>query len=86
MYLEYSLEQIYVSVEEALADYDHRSPDIVFIEVSQDDGCGIECIRRFRKKDPNVKIISIFILSLFLPLERYFIIPRKENFTPSTKG
>ncbi|MGB7394143.1 MAG: response regulator transcription factor [Pricia sp.] len=59
MYLDYSLEQVYVSVEDALSDYDHRSPDIVFIEVSQDDGCGIECIRRFRKKDPNVKIIML---------------------------
>lgn len=59
MYLDYSLEQIFVSVEDALSDYDRFSPDIVFIEVSQKDECGIECISRFRKKDPNVKIIML---------------------------
>jgi DNA-binding NarL/FixJ family response regulator len=59
MYLEYSLEQIYVSVEEALSDYGRLSPDIVFIEVFQKDECGIECIQRFRKKDTNVKIIML---------------------------
>jgi len=59
MYLEYSLEQVYVSVEDALSDYDLFSPDIVFIEISQRNGCGIECIQDFRKKDPNVKIIML---------------------------
>lgn len=59
MYLDYSLEQIFVSVEDALSDYDLFSPDIVFIEVAQKDGCAIERIQDFRKKDPNVKIIML---------------------------
>jgi DNA-binding NarL/FixJ family response regulator len=59
MYLEYSLQGIYVSVVDALSDYDQQSPDIIFIEVSQKDECGIDCIQHFRKKDPSVKIIML---------------------------
>lgn len=59
MYLEYSLGGTYVSVEEALSEYDTQSPDIIFIEVSLNKECGIDAIQRFRKKDPNVKIIML---------------------------
>ena len=34
MYLEYSLEKIYVSVQDALSDFDHQLPDIIFMELS----------------------------------------------------
>lgn len=59
LFLEYSLCGTYVSAEEALLHFDTQSPDIVFIEESLNDECGIECIQRFRKKDANVKIIML---------------------------
>ena len=59
MFLEYSLGDIYASVEEALIAYDTQSPDIVFIEESLNGECGIECIQRFKQKDANVKIIML---------------------------
>ena len=58
-YEEYSLVGIYVSVKEALLDYDNVRPDIIASEVTMPDGCGIEGIGHFRKKDPEVKIIMI---------------------------
>ncbi|MDX1766503.1 response regulator transcription factor [Arenibacter troitsensis] len=58
-YEEYSLVGIYVSVKEALMDYDNVLPDIIASEVTMPDGCGIEAIRLFRKKDPEVKIVMI---------------------------
>ncbi len=59
MFLEYSLGEIYASVEEALMAYDTQSPDIVFIEESLNGECGIGYIQRFRQKDANVKIIML---------------------------
>ncbi|CAZ98768.1 response regulator transcription factor [Zobellia galactanivorans] len=58
-YTEYSLKGIYVSVKDALAEYDTISPDIVFSEVALDEIDGIEGIKLFRKKDPKVKIIML---------------------------
>jgi DNA-binding NarL/FixJ family response regulator len=58
-YKEYSLVGIYVSVREALLDYDNVLPDIIASEVAMPDGCGIEGIGHFRKKDPEVKIMMI---------------------------
>ncbi len=58
-YLDYSLQGIYISVQDALSDYDLVSPDIIFSEVSLPDMCGIEGIKLFRAKDPNVKIIML---------------------------
>lgn len=58
-YLEYSLKGIYISISEALDEYDDLSPDIIFSEVDFAKECGIEGIQHFRKKDPNVKIIML---------------------------
>ncbi|MBT2163072.1 response regulator transcription factor [Zobellia barbeyronii] len=58
-YPEYSLKGIYASVKDALASYDDVAPDIIFSEVSLPEINGIEGIRLFRKKDPNVKIIML---------------------------
>lgn len=59
MYLDYSLEGIYETVEAALADFDQIMPDIVFTEVSLDEECGINAISSFRKRNPDVKVIML---------------------------
>lgn len=58
-YKDYSLERTYVSVQEALLDYDNVLPDIIVSEATLPDSCGIEGIGLFRKKDPEVKIIMM---------------------------
>ncbi len=58
-YRNYSLKGIYGSIKEALQDYDKTQPDIIVSEVSMPDGCGIEGIGHFRKKDSQVKIIML---------------------------
>ncbi|HLT51774.1 MAG TPA: response regulator transcription factor [Arenibacter sp.] len=65
-YPDYTLMGIYSSVTEALADYKNVLPDIIVSEVTLPDMCGIEGIKLFRKKDPNVKVIMI---SAFIDLE-----------------
>ncbi|WP_019669997.1 response regulator transcription factor [Eudoraea adriatica] len=58
-YQDYALKGVYISVEDALKDFDHVQPDIIVSEVSMPNVCGIDGIRLFRKKDPEVKIIMI---------------------------
>lgn len=58
-YTDYTLKGIYTSVKGALIDYEHASPDIIISEVALPDVDGIEGIKLFREKDPNVKIIMI---------------------------
>ena len=58
-YQDYTLKGVYISVEDALKDFDHVQPDIIVSEVSMPNVCGIDGIRLFRKKDPEVKIIMI---------------------------
>ncbi|MEZ4968156.1 MAG: response regulator transcription factor [Flavobacteriaceae bacterium] len=58
-YKDYSLERTYVSVQEALLDYDNVLPDIIVSEATLPDSCGIEGIGLFHKKDPEVKIIMM---------------------------
>ena len=58
-YLEYSLKGVYTSISEALENYDNVIPDIIFSEVDLAHECGIEGIKHFRQKDPNVKIIML---------------------------
>ena len=58
-YQDYALKGVYISVEDALKDFDHVQPDIIVSEVSMPNVCGIEGIRLFRKKDPDIKIIMI---------------------------
>lgn len=58
-YPDYALNGLYASVEAALQDYTNVLPDIIVSEVSMPDVGGIEGIRLFRKRDPEVKIIMI---------------------------
>lgn len=58
-YSDYTLKGIYSSVTKALADYKNVLPDIIVSEVNLPDMCGIDGIKSFRKKDPNVKVIMI---------------------------
>ncbi|MEK6152308.1 response regulator transcription factor [Flavobacteriaceae bacterium 3-367] len=71
-YLDYSLEGIYVSVADALSDYDRILPDIIVTEASMPDECGIEGIGHFRKKDPDVNIITVSAMSDFELIKRAF--------------
>lgn len=71
-YLEYSLLGIYVSITDALAEYDDLKPDIIFSEVDLPNECGIESIQHFRKKDPNVKIIMLSVQNDFELVKKAF--------------
>ncbi|MGB5822194.1 MAG: response regulator transcription factor [Saonia sp.] len=71
-YCDYSLEGIYVSVEDALADYDNVQPDIIVSEVSLPKVSGIEGIGLFLEKDPEVKIIMISEQSDFEIIKKAF--------------
>lgn len=71
-YQDYSLQGIYVSVEEALKDYDDLLPDIIVSEVSMPNVCGIQGIGMFRKKDPDVKIIMISAQNGFEIIKKAF--------------
>lgn len=71
-YRDYSLQGIYVSVEDALKDFDNVLPDIIVSEVSMPEVCGIEGIRLFRKKDPDIKIIMISAQNDFEIIKKAF--------------
>lgn len=71
-YKEYSLEGVYASVKDALLDYDNVLPDLIVSEVSMPEGCGIEGIGHFRKKDSKVKIIMISAESDFGTVKKAF--------------
>ena len=62
-YEDYELRARYTSVEEAIEDYDHTSPDIILSEVEFPGTTGIEGIDIFRKKDPQIKIIMLSVQS-----------------------
>jgi DNA-binding NarL/FixJ family response regulator len=71
-YTDFSLHGIYSSVEEALLDYDNVLPDIIVSEVALLGIGGIEGIKLFRKKDPNVKIIMTSVQSDFEIIKEAF--------------
>lgn len=71
-YTDFSLHGIYSSVEEALIDYDNVLPDIIVSEVAFKGIGGIESIKLFRKKDPNVKIIMTSVQSDFEIIKKAF--------------
>ncbi len=71
-YLDYSLEAIYPSVEEALAEYDQIMPDIVVSEISLPGISGIEGIQLFKAKDPEVKMIINSAQSDFETIKKAF--------------
>ncbi len=71
-YQDYSLQGIYVSVEDALEDYENVLPNIIVSEVSMPEVCGIQGIGMFRKKDPDVKIIMISAQNDFEIIKKAF--------------
>lgn len=71
-YRDYSLNGLYISVEDALFDYENIRPDIIVSEVSMPNMNGIDGIRLFRKKDQNVKIIMISNQSNFEVIKKAF--------------
>ena len=59
-YFNYTLEGVFSSVEDALADFDRLQPDMILSEVNMAEGMsGIEGINQFKAKDPDVKVIMV---------------------------
>ncbi len=59
-YFNYTLEGVYCSVEDALADFDRLQPDMILSEVNMAEGMsGIDGINQFKAKDPDVKVIMV---------------------------
>ncbi len=71
-YTDYELQGTFVSIKDALSVYQTLRPDIIFSEVSMPDLCGIEGIKYFRKKDPNVTIIMLTAENDFDVIKRAF--------------
>ena len=71
-YVDYSLEGIYKSVNDALLDYNSIMPDIIVSEVSVPGIGGIKGITSFRELDQNVKIIMISAQSDFEIIKKAF--------------
>lgn len=59
-YFNYTLEGVYRSVEDALSDFDRLQPDMILSEAFMPDGMsGIDGIKLFKAKDPDVKVIMV---------------------------
>ncbi|MGI9546705.1 MAG: response regulator transcription factor [Flavobacteriaceae bacterium] len=59
-YFNYSLEGIYTSVEDALEEFDWVRPDLILSEVNLPEGIsGIEGIKLYKEKNPDVKVIMV---------------------------
>ena len=71
-YLGYSLGGLYLSVKDALLDYDNVKPDTIFSEIALSEISGIEGIRFFRKKDRTVKIVILSDQSDFHVIKKTF--------------
>lgn len=56
-YNEFMLSAVYRTVEDALDEYEVTDPDIIISEVGLPFTSGIEGIKLFRKKNPNVQIL-----------------------------
>lgn len=56
-YEDFCLSAICTTIEEALFIYEDISPDIIITEVTLAKMNGVDSIKHFRKKDPNVKIL-----------------------------
>ncbi|MBT8312832.1 MAG: response regulator transcription factor [Maribacter sp.] len=63
---------IYLSLENALMDYDDLQPDIIISEVGYSDISGIQGIRLIRKKDSHVKVLMISHKSEFEIIKKAF--------------
>lgn len=71
-YTDYQLQGTFISIKHALSEYDSLQPDIIFSEITMPDLCGIEGIKYFRKKDPNVIIIMLTAENDFAVIRRAF--------------
>ncbi len=71
-YLDYELTGIYKSAKVALQVYDDIQPDIIVSEIPTTGLVGLESIRKFRKKNPNVKIIIVSNQSDFTFIKKAF--------------
>lgn len=56
-YDDFKLSALFTTIEDALFAYDDILPDIIITEVTLPKMNGIDSIKFFRKKDPNVKVI-----------------------------
>lgn len=65
-YFNYSLEGIYTSVEDAMAEFDWIRPDMILSEVHLSEGvAGIDGIKLFKEENPDVKVIMVSTQSDF---------------------
>ena len=59
-YFNYTLEGVYCSVEDALADFNRLQPDMIISEAYMAEGIsGIDGIQHFKEKNPDVKVIMV---------------------------
>tara|TARA_R110001583_G_scaffold15498_9_gene63797 strand:- start:1333 stop:1953 length:621 start_codon:yes stop_codon:yes gene_type:complete len=69
---DYALVGLYGSADEALCEYSTIMPDIILTETVLDNEDHIEAIKKFRRKDPYVKVIMISGNSDFELVKRAF--------------
>lgn len=69
---DFCLMGIYLSLENALMDYDDLQPDIIISEVGNSNIGGIHGIRLIRKKDRHVKVLMISHNSEFEIIKKAF--------------
>ncbi len=60
-YPDYTLEGIYNHVEDALENYESTFPDIIISDISFPNMNGVDGIKYFKEKDPNVKILLVSV-------------------------
>lgn len=58
---DYSLKGAYLSVEDALAEYEEYYPDIIISDISLPGISGVEGIKKFKRLDKEVKILILSI-------------------------
>ena len=71
-YYDYSLEGTYPTVKEALSDFSRIQPDMILSEVELPEISGIDGIERFRKMDPDVKVIMVSTATDFETIKASF--------------
>lgn len=69
---DFCLTGIYLSIENALLDYEDVQPDIILLEVRDSEIDGLNGIRLFRKKDRHIKILMISNNSDFDVIKKAF--------------
>ncbi len=71
-YNDFNLIEIFTSIEDAVLAYDDISPDIIISEVTFAKMNGVNGIKLFRKKDPNVKILMASTENDFETIKKAF--------------